>query len=92
MENSYEIGEVLGEGGFGTVHKGTHIENRENVAIKYVFKNKMIDSDWILINGQRIPLELRLLDKVPFINYVSIQALVWWKGSENCNFCLFSLL
>ena len=71
LEETYKVGATLGEGGFGTVYSATHIENQEKVAIKYVFKDKMIDSDWVLIHGQKIPLELRLLDKVPFIYYVS---------------------
>ena len=71
LEETYKVGATLGEGGFGTVYSAIHIENQEKVAIKYVFKDKMIDTDWILIHGQKIPLELRLLDKVPFIYYVS---------------------
>ena len=88
LEETYKVGATLGQGGFGTVYSATHIENQEKVAIKYVFKNKMIDTDWILIHGQRVPLELRLLDKVPFIYYVSTCR---GKGLKNCNFSLFSL-
>lgn len=32
----YEIGEKLGEGGFGSVYRATHSVTRERVAVKFI--------------------------------------------------------
>ncbi|CAM9580566.1 unnamed protein product, partial [Phaeothamnion confervicola] len=41
IEDSYDIGEQLGEGGYGTVHMGTHRRTGKMVAVKIMQKKHM---------------------------------------------------
>ena len=47
LESKYLAGPPLGEGGFGSVYKGSRIEDGEKVAIKYVLKEKIEDWVWV---------------------------------------------
>jgi serine/threonine protein kinase len=62
FENSYEVGPVVGSGGFGTVYSAVRRRDGKNVAVKHVGKAKV--TDWIQVNGRQIPLEIVLLQKV----------------------------
>ncbi|KAI7794700.1 putative serine/threonine-protein kinase pim-3, partial [Triplophysa rosa] len=50
----YEIGEMLGEGGFGAVFAGTRVHDGLEVAVKYAKKSKHLD--YISIPGHPEPL------------------------------------
>ena len=62
FELAYRVGDVLGKGGFGVVYAGLRTVDGASVAIKHVAKNKV--TDWTVMVGRRVPLELKLLHSV----------------------------
>jgi len=65
FERAYRVGEVLGKGGFGTVYAGVRVRDGKHVAIKHVSRAKV--PDWDVLNGRRVPLELKLLSQVQVV-------------------------
>lgn len=80
LEADYEIGVVLGTGGFGTVYSGTRRRDGKRVAIKHIAKSKV--TDWIQINGKLVPLEVALLLKVGHVPRV-IALLDYYDRSDS---------
>merc|ERR1719511_315936 len=68
FERAYRVGEVLGKGGFGTVYAGKRSRDGKHVAIKHVARAKV--TDWDMLQGRRVPLELKLLSQVQSISGV----------------------
>jgi len=69
LESYYQVEEVLGSGGFGTVYSGYRLRDGLSVAIKHVLKKKV--SAWTtLSNGLHIPMELHLLYRVQHVTGV----------------------
>jgi serine/threonine protein kinase len=66
FEIAYVVGDILGKGGFGTVYSGVRLRDGKNVAIKHVLKTKV--TDWDMMNGHRVPLELKLLTQVQSVS------------------------
>ena len=57
LKNAYVVGRTLGQGTFGKVRLGVHILTGEQVAIKVLEKDKMVDEDDIA----RVSREIQIL-------------------------------
>lgn len=44
--DSYEVGETIGSGSYGFVHRGKSKENGDDVVIKYIIKNSIFADSW----------------------------------------------
>jgi serine/threonine protein kinase len=60
LQDYYELGDVIGEGGFGSVCAGTCRHNGDTVAIKIIPKSKVFS--WSKIGQQVVPKEVALLN------------------------------
>ena len=74
----YKLEEVLGRGGFGTVFAGVRIQDRKPVAVKEVYKAKIIKKT----EDGKTPLEVALMQQVANVDGV-IQLLDWFEMPES---------
>jgi serine/threonine protein kinase len=49
LEDNYEVGEVLGNGGFGIVYAGLRKKDKMKVAIKHIAKGKVTGMEMVNI-------------------------------------------
>jgi serine/threonine protein kinase len=75
----YNVGPVIGSGGFGVVHSGVRRKDNLPVAIKQVYKHRV--TEWGQLNGHNIPMEIILLKKVSHIPGV-IKMLHWFENAS----------
>jgi len=80
FEQAYRVGEVLGKGGFGTVYQGIRTRDGRQVAIKHVAKNKV--TEWAILNGRKVPMELKLLYSVQSVTGV-IKLMDFFERSDS---------
>ena len=57
---NYQLGRTIGQGTFGKVKLGTHMQTDEKVAIKILEKDKIVDS----ADVERVAREIRILKMI----------------------------
>jgi len=62
LEDHYEVGPVIGRGGFGRVYAGQSKKDGRPVAIKQIGLTRV--TNWGQVEGMRVPLEVALLNAV----------------------------
>jgi len=68
FERLYDVDQMIGSGGFGTVYAGFRKSDRKLVAIKNVLKNKV--TDWKQVDGERVPAEVFYLTRLSHVQGV----------------------
>ncbi|XP_059686993.1 serine/threonine-protein kinase pim-1-like [Gavia stellata] len=78
LEQLYEVGPLLGSGGFGSVYSGIRLSDSTPVAIKHVARERI--SEWgELPCGTRVPMEIVLMTTVGSGCSNVIQLLEWFE-------------
>lgn len=66
----YSLGQELGSGGFGFVVSVKERSSGLERAVKFIYKNKVPSSAWVVHKGQKLPMEIYVLKHVQHCNIV----------------------
>nr|CAB3264885.1 serine/threonine-protein kinase pim-3-like [Phallusia mammillata] len=80
FEKTYQVGKVLGSGGFGVVYSGVRLIDNMPVAIKHIARSRV--KVWGQINGQSVPNEIVLMERIAPNKHV-IQLLDWYERPDS---------
>ncbi|PAA47873.1 hypothetical protein BOX15_Mlig027017g4, partial [Macrostomum lignano] len=80
FRRDYRLGKELGSGGFGKVFEGLRVRDNLETAVKVIQKDKMSQFCWHrLPNGQKLPVEIVLLQKCQHIRGI-VQPIAYYEG------------
>ncbi|XP_062395680.1 serine/threonine-protein kinase pim-1-like [Sardina pilchardus] len=82
--SSYSVGELLGSGGCGSVYAGTRKSDGQEVAIKYIQKNKATNYITMHGDGRCLPLEVALMTMVSKPSCTNVLRLLDWFEEPLC--------
>ncbi|XP_068105990.1 serine/threonine-protein kinase pim-2 [Hyperolius riggenbachi] len=81
FEKLYQLGSVLGRGGFGTVYEAKRLTDHTQVAVKHIFKSRVVE--WAQLgNCSRVPMEVYLMLKVKGHKGI-IELLDWFETADS---------
>ncbi|ROL44237.1 Serine/threonine-protein kinase pim-1 [Anabarilius grahami] len=81
INQDYEIGRLLGQGGFGKVFEGMRLSDSRKVALKYVVKEECYENERLSIFGKALPNEVAMMIRVsegPSVPQI-IKLLDWYE-------------
>lgn len=65
FHNKYELGDILGDGAFGFVMTAMKKENSEEIAVKFIIKDKIPKELWMISEEHgAIPMEIKILSEL----------------------------
>ncbi|XP_048016335.1 uncharacterized protein LOC125248480 isoform X2 [Megalobrama amblycephala] len=82
ISQDYEIGRLLGQGGFGKVFEGTRLSDSRKVALKHVAKEECYGNERLSLFGKALPNEVAMMIRVsegPSVPQI-IKLLDWYKN------------
>ncbi|KAM9325481.1 serine/threonine-protein kinase pim-2 [Gastrophryne carolinensis] len=81
FEKMYQMGPVLGRGGFGTVYRARRLTDHTQVAVKQIFKIRV--TEWAQLGKfSRVPMEVYLMLKVKGHKGI-IELLDWYETADS---------